>query len=100
MVRCVFDGLYPKFRLARDSQGRNPGLSQPEVIRAPLIPPHFSDRRTLAAGTFIDTVEQNWSRNLRLCTPLQHTAIQGGLSPRWPQLSQIAWVGEKHHFST
>ena len=88
MVRCVFGGLYPRSRLARDSQGRYPGVSQPEVIRAPLIPTHFSDRRILAVDTFIDIVGQNWSGNTRSCTPLQHTVIRaylrGGHSyPRW-----------------
>ena len=32
MVRCVFGGLYPRSRPSRDSQGRYPGVSQPEVI--------------------------------------------------------------------
>ena len=95
-MRCVFGGLYHRSRLARDSQGRYPGVPQPVVIRAPLIPPHFSERRTLAVDIFIDFVGQNWSENIRLFTPLQHTVIQGGLPPTWLQLSQIAWVSEKY----
>ena len=35
MVRYVFGGLYLRYRLARDSQGRYPGVSQPEEIRPP-----------------------------------------------------------------
>ena len=96
-MRCVFGGLYPRSRLARNSQGRYPGVPQPVVIRAPLIPPHFSERRTLAVDTFIGIVGQNWSENIRLCTPLQHTVTQGGLPPTWLQLSKIAWVSEKHY---
>ena len=53
------------------------------MIRAPLIPPHFSDRRTLAVDTFIDIVGHNWSGNTRLCTPLQ----------------QILWFSEKSYIS-
>ena len=97
MVRCVFGGLYPRSRLARDSQSRYPGVSQPVVIRASLIPPHFSDRHILAVDTFIDIKGQNWFGNTRLCTHLQHKVIQGGLPPRWPQLSQKAWGSEKHN---
>ena len=72
-------------------------MSQPVVIRASLIPPHFSDRCFLALDTFIDIEGQNWAGNTRLCTPLQRTMIQGGLPPSWPQLSKIAWVSEKHN---
>ena len=49
---CVFGGLYPRSGLARHSQGRSPGMSQPVVIRTPLTPPHFFDRRTLAVESY------------------------------------------------
>ena len=64
MVRCVFGGLYPRSGLARPSQGRCPGVSQPVEIRAPLIPPRFSDRRTLAVASFIyhHRTELVWKR--------------------------------------
>ena len=42
MVRGVFGSLYPRSGFARRSQGRCPGVFQPVVIRAPLIPPNFS----------------------------------------------------------
>ena len=44
----------------------------------PLIPPKYSDRRTLAVDTFIDIVGQNWSGYTKLCTPLQHTVSYTG----------------------
>ena len=81
-MRCIFGGLCSRSRLVRDSQGRYPGVSQHVVIRVPLIPPHFFDRRTLTVDTFIDIVGQNWSGNIRLCTSLQHTVIQGSLPSR------------------
>ena len=71
-------------------------MSQTVVIRAPLIPPHVTDRRTLAVDTFL-VVLQMCPRNARRCTPLQRTVIHRGLPPRWPQLSQIARVSEKYH---
>ena len=95
MVRCVSGELYPRSGLARYLQGRYAGVSQPVVIRAPLIPPHFFNRRTLAVVSFIDIVRQNWPGNARLRKPLQRTVIQRGLPPRWPQLSDIAWVSDK-----
>ena len=83
IVTCVFGGRDPKSGLARHSQGRFPGVSQPAEIRAPLITPHLFDRRTLAMGSFIDImVGQDWSGNTRLRTPLQRTVIQRGLPPR------------------
>ena len=100
MVRCIFGGLLPRSGLARHSRGSCPRVSQPVAIRASLTPPHFSIdrstyRRTLAVDIYIDIVEHNWSGNARLRTPLQGTVIQRKLPPRWPQLSQIAWVSEK-----
>ena len=97
LVRCAFGGLYPRSRLARDSQGRYPGVSQPEMIRAPLVPPHFPIGVLWPWILLLISWYRFGLETRRLCTLLQHTVIQGGLPPRWPQLSQIAWVGEKHH---
>ena len=58
IVRGVVDGLYPRAGFARHSQGRYPGVSQPVVIRAPLIPPHFFDRGILAV------VSLAWKRKI------------------------------------
>ena len=61
---------------------------------APLIPPHFKNRGTLAVDTFIDIVGQKWFGIARLGTPLQQTAVQRGPLLRWPQLSRVAWARE------
>ena len=97
MLECVFRCLHTKCRLERHSQGRCVVLSQPVGIPPLLIPSHFTERPTLAVDNFIDIVGQNWPRNARLRTPLQRAVKQRGPLPRWPQLSQIAWTGGKHH---
>ena len=74
-----------------------PALFLPLHKPALLIPPHFSERPTLAVDTFIDIVGQNWPGIAELRTPLQQTVIERGLSPRWPQLSQIARFSEKSY---
>ena len=89
---CVFAGRHTRSRLARPSQGRCLGLSQPIGIRALLIPPHFFDRRTSALDSFIDIVGQNWPRIARFRTPLQRTVVQRAPLPMWPQLSRVAWA--------
>ena len=71
------------------------GLPQPVGIWALVIPPHFIDRPTLAVDGFIDIVGHNWPETPKLRTPLRKTVVQRGLPPRWPQLSQVAWAGEK-----
>ena len=52
MTRRHFGGLYPRSKIARRSQGRYPAGVPIRGDSGPPIPPHFSDRRTLAVGTF------------------------------------------------
>ena len=97
MARCVFGGLSTRSGLRDTHRADALGCPSPSVvIRPPLSPPHFFDRHTLAVVSFADSVGHNCSGNARRRTPLQQTAIQRGLSPRWPRLSsQIAGVSKK-----
>ena len=87
--------LYHGFRDTHGVDALAVGLPQPVGIWALVIPPHFFDRPTLAVDGFIDIVGHNWPETPKLRTPMHKTVIQRGLPPRWLQISQVAWAGEK-----